>query len=83
MAFISVNLGLINLLPIPLLDGGHLLFFLVEGATRRPVPKRIRGWAALAGLVLLIALMILALKNDLQRRFGAAPPSPTPIERRA
>ena len=83
MAFISVNLGLINLLPIPLLDGGHLLFFLVEGVTRRPVPKRIRGWAALAGLVLLIALMILALKNDLQRRFGAAPPSPTPIERRA
>jgi regulator of sigma E protease len=73
MAFVSVNLGLINLLPVPLLDGGHLVFFLVEAVTRRPVPRRVRTIASYVGLFLLLALMALALKNDLTRRFGDAP----------
>lgn len=66
MAFISINLGLINLLPIPMLDGGHLLFFVVEAVARRPVSLRIRQYASLVGLVLLILLMVLAFKNDIE-----------------
>lgn len=69
MAFISVNLGLINLLPIPLLDGGHLLFFLIEAVARRPIHVRVRQYAALAGLTLLILLMVIALKNDIERKW--------------
>jgi regulator of sigma E protease len=69
MAFISINLGLINLLPIPMLDGGHLMFFLVEGVARRPVSVRIRQYASLVGLVLLILLMVLAFKNDIERQW--------------
>lgn len=67
MAFVSINLGLINLLPIPMLDGGHLLFFLFESVTRRPLSRRIRGAASLVGLALIGLLMILAFKNDVQR----------------
>lgn len=69
MAFISVNLGLINLLPIPLLDGGHLLFFLIEAISRRPIHVRVRQYAALAGLTVLILLMVVALKNDIERKW--------------
>jgi regulator of sigma E protease len=69
MALISVNLGLINLLPIPVLDGGHLLFFLFEAARRRPLPLRIREVASLAGMVVLLLLMLVAFKNDVERRW--------------
>ena len=69
MAFISINLGLINLLPIPLLDGGHLLFFLLEAVAQRPVSVRLRQYASLVGLVLLAMLMILAFKNDIERQW--------------
>jgi regulator of sigma E protease len=69
MAFISINLGLINLLPIPMLDGGHLLFFLIEGVSRRPVNVRVREYASLVGLVLLILLMVVAFKNDIERQW--------------
>ncbi len=77
MAFISVNLAVLNLLPIPLLDGGHLLFYLIELVSRRKVPAKIRSRAALAGLILLIALTLLAVKNDLTRAFGRDAPAPT------
>jgi regulator of sigma E protease len=77
MALVSVNLGLLNLLPIPTLDGGHLLFFAIEGITRRPVPLRVRQIASALGLVTLALLMGLALKNDLQRKFGRQPPAAT------
>jgi regulator of sigma E protease len=70
LALVSVNLGLINLLPIPTLDGGHLLFFVIEGATRRPVAMRVRQVASAAGLVVLVVIMGVAVKNDLQRKFG-------------
>ena len=69
MALISVNLGLINLLPIPVLDGGHLLFFLFEAARRKPLPLRIREVASLVGMVMLVLLMLVAFKNDVERRW--------------
>lgn len=69
MAFISVNLGLINLMPVPVLDGGHLVFFLLEAVTRRPLSLRVREYASIMGLVLLILLMVLAVKNDIERAF--------------
>lgn len=69
MALISINLGLFNLLPIPALDGGHLMFFAVEAVTRRPLPLRARELAHLLGMAILICLMLLAFKNDVERRW--------------
>jgi regulator of sigma E protease len=69
MAFISINLGLLNLLPIPMLDGGHLLFFAIEGVSRRPVSKRVREIAALTGFVMLVLVMVLAFTNDITRQW--------------
>ena len=69
MAFISINLGLLNLLPIPMLDGGHLLFFTIEAVSRRPVSRRVREMASLAGLVVLLLIMVLAFTNDIERRW--------------
>ena len=69
MALISVNLGLINLLPIPVLDGGHLAFFVVEWVRRKPVSLRAREVASLVGMSVLFALMLVAFKNDVTRRW--------------
>jgi len=69
MAVISVNLGLLNLLPIPVLDGGYLLFFVFEAARRRPLPLRVREVASLAGMVMLLLLIAVAFKNDVERRW--------------
>ena len=69
MAVISINLGLINLLPIPVLDGGHLLFFGAEALARRPIPLRVREVVSLFGLLALLLLMGLAVKNDIERRW--------------
>lgn len=66
-ALISINLGLINLLPIPVLDGGHILFFAIETVIRRPISEKIRGIALRAGISLLLLLMALAIYNDVQR----------------
>jgi regulator of sigma E protease len=70
MAVISVNLGLVNLLPIPVLDGGHLFFLAAEGVRRRPVTRRTRELASLVGMAMLALLMLLAFKNDVQRHWG-------------
>jgi regulator of sigma E protease len=67
MAVISINLGILNLLPIPILDGGHLLFFLVEIVMRRPLDMRHREIAQQVGLVILIGLMAFAFYNDILR----------------
>jgi regulator of sigma E protease len=67
LGFISLNLGWINLLPVPALDGGHLLLLAIEGVTRRPVSNRVRLIVQQIGMVLLIAIMILAVINDLLR----------------
>lgn len=69
MALLSINLGVLNLLPVPVLDGGHLLFFVIEMVTRRPVSIRTREIAQQVGLSLLILLMGFALFNDLMRLF--------------
>lgn len=66
-AVISVNLAVLNLLPVPMLDGGHLLFFLIEAVLGRPLSVRKREWAQQVGFVLLMLLMVYALYNDLVR----------------
>jgi regulator of sigma E protease len=65
IALLSVNLGLINLFPIPVLDGGHLLFYLAEAIRGRPVPPRAQEYGFRAGLALIAGLFILATWNDL------------------
>jgi regulator of sigma E protease len=69
VAVLSINLGVLNLLPIPVLDGGHLLFFLVEGVIGRPVSLRYREVAQQVGIFLLLLLMVYAFYNDIARFF--------------
>jgi regulator of sigma E protease len=69
IALISINLGLLNLLPIPMLDGGHLLLFGVEGALRRPLSTKVRLRIEQAGLVVIVLIVILAAGNDVIRFF--------------
>ncbi len=64
-ALLSVNLGLINLFPIPMLDGGHLLFYAFEAGLGRPIPEKIQDYAFRVGLVFLVCLMVFANLNDL------------------
>jgi len=65
IALISINLGFINLLPVPVLDGGHLLFYAVEAVRRRPVEPQVMEWAFRGGLIAILALMLLVTLNDL------------------
>jgi regulator of sigma E protease len=65
IALISINLGFINLLPVPMLDGGHLLFYAIEAVRRRPVDPQVLEWAFRGGLAALLALMFLVTINDL------------------
>ncbi|MGD0433680.1 MAG: site-2 protease family protein, partial [Acetobacteraceae bacterium] len=65
IAVLSVNLGLINLFPIPVLDGGHLLFYLVEAVRGRPLPQRAQEYSFRAGIAVLGGLFIFATWNDL------------------
>jgi len=67
MALISINLGLINLLPIPILDGGHLMFFSIEAVLRKPVNRKLKERATMAGFFLIMLMMVLVLKNDIER----------------
>lgn len=67
LALISINLGLINLLPIPMLDGGHLLVFAIEAAQRRPMSTKTRERVQLAGLIVVGLITVLALRNDVMR----------------
>lgn len=69
MAVTSVNLGLLNLLPIPVLDGGHLLLFFIEWVRRRPVSVRARALSSLFGISVLAVLMLVAFKNDVSRKW--------------
>ncbi|HVA68836.1 MAG TPA: RIP metalloprotease RseP [Candidatus Binataceae bacterium] len=64
---LSLELGIINLLPVPLLDGGHLFFFLLEGVRGRPLQLRHREYAMRVGLLLLVALMTFVIFNDISR----------------
>jgi regulator of sigma E protease len=69
MALLSINLGLLNLLPIPVLDGGHLAFFTAEAVLRRPLPLRFREIAHIVGMALVVMMMGLAFKNDVEKRW--------------
>ncbi len=65
VALVSINLGFINLLPVPMLDGGHLLFYAVEAVRRKPLEPHVQDWAFRGGLLAVLALMALATTNDL------------------
>ena len=65
LALLSINLGFINLLPVPMLDGGHLFFYIVEAIRRRPVSVAALDWAFRGGLALILALLLFATGNDL------------------
>ena len=67
MAYLSVSLGVLNLLPVPMLDGGHLLYYLVEVVTGRKVPERIQAIGLRIGMALVFSIMIIAIANDLMR----------------
>jgi regulator of sigma E protease len=67
MALLSISLGVLNLLPIPVLDGGHLAYYLVEAVRGRPLSERIQEAGYRIGLSLVIGLMLLALYNDVSR----------------
>ena len=65
VALLSINLGFINLLPVPMLDGGHLLFYGIEAVRRRPVSPQAQDWAFRGGLAFILALLLLTTVNDL------------------
>ncbi len=69
MALVSVNLAVLNLLPVPVLDGGQFLFLLAEGVLRRPLSLKLRERLTLVGLVLILMLMVLAFSNDFVRNW--------------
>jgi regulator of sigma E protease len=71
IALLSINLAIINFLPIPVLDGGHLLFFLIEAIIGRPLSIRMREIAQQAGIFILIMLMIFVFYNDISRIFSS------------
>lgn len=65
IALVSLNLAVINLLPVPVLDGGHLLFYAIEAVRRRPVDSQVMEWAFRGGLAAVLALMLMVTFNDL------------------
>jgi regulator of sigma E protease len=67
MAYLSISLGVLNLLPIPVLDGGHLLFYFAELVRGRPLSERIQGYGMQIGIALVVCVMLLAVFNDLAR----------------
>ncbi len=70
LAVISISLAVLNLLPIPVLDGGHLLYFAIEAIKGGPLPERVMAFGQQIGIVLLAGLMLLAFYNDLARMFS-------------
>ncbi len=67
MAYLSLNLGLLNILPIPGLDGGHVLIALIEGVIRKDLPLKVKMGFQQAGLLILLMLFITIMINDIQR----------------
>ncbi len=65
MAFFSINLGFINLIPIPMLDGGHLLLYAIEAVRRQPIGAKVQEWAFMSGFAALMSLMAVLTWNDL------------------
>jgi regulator of sigma E protease len=67
MALLSLNLGILNLLPFPVLDGGHILTLLIEAVIRRELPIKAKMFVQQLGMILLIGLMLVAVYNDVLR----------------
>ena len=67
--FLSANLGVMNLLPIPALDGGRLIFLVIEAVRRKPVNRQVEGMVHFAGLMLLMLLMVVVMYNDILKIF--------------
>lgn len=67
MAILSINLGVINLFPIPVLDGGHIFFYLIEMVARREIPVKIKEWTQQIGFVILLMLMLFVIMIDIER----------------
>ena len=76
VALISLNLGILNLLPMPVLDGGHIFFVVLEIIFRRPVSLKIRERAQQVGVVFLIMFMVFLIYNDLSRILSQSRPRP-------
>jgi regulator of sigma E protease len=70
LALISISLGVLNLLPLPVLDGGHLMYYLWEGLTGRPVPEKWWEWLQRTGVALLLMMMAIAFYNDVLHILG-------------
>ena len=66
-AFLSINLGILNLLPIPLLDGGYIIMLIIEGITGRRLPKRALYYIQIAGIIILGSLFLFAMIQDISR----------------
>ena len=67
LAYLSISLGVLNLLPIPVLDGGHLLFYTVEWVRGKPVSEKIQTWGMQIGIALVMCVMFFAVFNDITR----------------
>tara|TARA_R110000824_G_scaffold288508_3_gene476840 strand:- start:181876 stop:183255 length:1380 start_codon:yes stop_codon:yes gene_type:complete len=67
LAVLSISLGILNLLPIPVLDGGHLLYYLIEAVIRRPVPEKLQAMGMQLGIFLIVSIMFIAFYNDINR----------------
>jgi len=74
MAFLSINLAILNILPLPVLDGGHLVFLVIEAIIRRPVSTKVKMVVQQVGMVLLIALILFVIFNDLRHILGRQSP---------
>ena len=70
LALVSVSLGILNLLPIPVLDGGHLVYYTAEWIRGKPLSERIQNIGLRFGLAVMLMLMCLAFFNDITRLFG-------------
>ncbi|GGI89712.1 RIP metalloprotease RseP [Legionella impletisoli] len=70
LALVSISLAVLNLLPIPVLDGGHLLYYLIEAIRGKPLSEEVKSAGMYLGLLLLMALMVVALSNDISRLMG-------------
>jgi regulator of sigma E protease len=69
LALLSISLGVLNLLPIPILDGGHILFYTAELVIGKPIPERVQIWGVQIGLLLVVGLMVMVFYNDITRLF--------------
>ena len=70
VALLTINIGVVNILPLPALDGGRLIFLIWEGVTRRPVPAKYEGIVHLIGMILLLILSVFIAFNDVLKIFG-------------